>query len=76
MSKVTVFGAGQWGSTMAQVLSDAGNHVLMWGRDQAVIDEINKSRTNSKYLDNSILPNGISATTNLTDAFEYSSIDV
>ncbi len=76
MSKVTVFGAGQWGSTMAQVLSDAGNHVLMWGRDQAVIDEINKSRTNSKYLDNSILPNGISATTNLTDAFEYSSIYV
>ena len=76
MSKVTVFGAGQWGSTMAQVLSDAGNHVLMWGRDQAVIDEINKSRTNSKYLDNSILPNGISATTNLTEAFEYSSIYV
>ena len=76
MSKVTVFGTGQWGSTMAQVLSDAGNHVLMWGRDQAVIDEINKSRTNSKYLDNSILPNGISATTNLTDAFEYSSIYV
>jgi glycerol-3-phosphate dehydrogenase (NAD(P)+) len=76
MSKVTVFGAGQWGSTMAQVLSDAGNHVFMWGRDQAVIDEINNSRTNSKYLDNSILPNGISATTNLTDAFEYSSIYV
>ena len=76
MSKITVFGAGQWGSTMAQVLSDAGNHVLMWGRDQAVIDEINNSRTNSKYLDNSILPNGISATTNLTDAFEYSSIYV
>jgi len=76
MSKVTVFGAGQWGSTMAQVLSDAGNHVLMWGRDQAVIDEINNNRTNSKYLDNSILPNGISATTNLTDAFEYSSIYV
>ena len=76
MSKITVFGAGQWGSTMAQVLSDAGNHVLMWGRDQAVIDEINNNRTNSKYLDNSILPNGISATTNLTDAFEYSSIYV
>ncbi|MEY3578881.1 MAG: NAD-dependent glycerol-3-phosphate dehydrogenase N-terminus, partial [Actinomycetota bacterium] len=27
MSKVTVFGAGAWGSTMAQVLSDAGNDV-------------------------------------------------
>ena len=36
MSKVTVLGAGQWGSTLAQVLSDAGNHVLIWGRDQKV----------------------------------------
>ena len=40
MSKVTVFGAGAWGSTMAQVLSDAGNDVLLWGRSQQVIDEI------------------------------------
>jgi len=76
MSKVTVFGAGQWGSTMAQVLSDAGNHVLMWGRNQGVVDEINTSRTNSKYLDSSVLPNGISATTNLSEAFDYSSIYV
>ena len=43
MSKVTVFGTGQWGSTMAQVLSDAGNHVLMWGRNSDVVEEINLS---------------------------------
>ena len=30
MSKVTVFGAGAWGSTMAQVLCDAGNDVLLF----------------------------------------------
>jgi glycerol-3-phosphate dehydrogenase (NAD(P)+) len=41
MSKVTVFGAGAWGSTMAQVLCDAGNDVLLWGRNQEVVDEIN-----------------------------------
>ena len=76
MSKVTVFGTGQWGSTMAQVLSDAGNHVLMWGRNQSVVDEINNNRTNSKYLDISVLPNGINATSNLEEAFSYSSIYV
>ncbi len=76
MSKVTVFGTGQWGSTMAQVLSDAGNHVLMWGRNQSVVDEINNNRTNSKYLDSSVLPNGINATCNLEEAFSYSSIYV
>lgn len=59
MSKVTVFGTGQWGSVMAQVLSDAGNHVLMWGRNQSVVNEINQSHTNLKYLDKNILPTGL-----------------
>lgn len=65
MSKVTVFGAGQWGSTMAQVLADAGNHVLIWGRDQKVVDEINQMHTNSKYLDSNVLPTGLRATSDL-----------
>ena len=76
MSKVTVFGTGQWGSVMAQVLSDAGNHVLMWGRNQSVVDEINQSHTNLKYLDKNILPTGLRATSNLAEAFDYSSIYV
>jgi UDP-N-acetylmuramoylalanine-D-glutamate ligase len=36
MSTVTVFGAGAWGSTMAQVLSDAGNEVLLWVEAKAL----------------------------------------
>ena len=76
MSKITVFGSGQWGSVMAQVLSDAGNHVLMWGRNQSVVDEINTAHTNSRYLDSNSLPNGVNATSDLAQAFDYSSIYV
>lgn len=76
MSKVVVLGAGQWGTTMAQVLCDAGNHVLMWGRSQELVDEVNEKHTNSKYLDESVLPIGLRATTDLKEAFEYSSIYV
>jgi glycerol-3-phosphate dehydrogenase (NAD(P)+) len=61
---------------MAQVLSDAGNHVLMWGRSQELVDEVNEKHTNSKYLDDSVLPVGLKATTSLNDAFEYSNIYV
>jgi len=74
MSKVTVFGAGAWGSTMAQVLCDAGNEVLLWGRSEQVIAEINTSHTNIKYLDSHILPSAITATTDLTAAFAFSHI--
>ena len=76
MSKVTVFGAGAWGSTMAQVLCDAGNEVLLWGRSEDVIAEINTSHTNAKYLGSHILPQGLAATTNLAQAFDFSDIYV
>ena len=61
---------------MAQVLCDAGNHVLMWGRSQELVDEVNNTHTNSKYLDENILPVGLRATTDLREAFEYSNIYV
>lgn len=76
MSKVTVFGAGAWGSTMAQVLSDAGNEVLLWGRSVEVISEINSSQTNTKYLDTHVLPVNIVATTDISNAFAFSHIYV
>jgi len=76
MRKVTVFGAGAWGSTMAQVLSDAGNDVLLWGRSEEVIAEINNAHTNNKYLDKHVLPATISATTDLAQAFQYSQLYV
>jgi glycerol-3-phosphate dehydrogenase (NAD(P)+) len=76
MRKVTVFGAGAWGSTMAQVLSDAGNEVLLWGRSEEVIAEINSAHTNQKYLDKHVLPATISATTDLAHAFQYSQVYV
>jgi glycerol-3-phosphate dehydrogenase (NAD(P)+) len=76
MSKVSVFGAGAWGSTLAQVLCDAGNEVLLWGRKEDVINEINTKHTNSKYIGGNILPSEIRATTDLDEAFAFSNIYV
>ena len=76
MAQVTVFGAGAWGSTMAQVLCDAGNEVLLWGRNQDVIDEINVAHTNNKYLGIHVLPKELSATSSAKEAFSFSDIYV
>lgn len=76
MSTVTVFGAGAWGSTMAQVLNDAGNEVLLWGRSEDVITEINSAHTNKKYLGKHELPHSLQATTDLAQAFAHSHIYV
>ena len=74
--KVTVFGAGAWGSTMAQVLHDAGNDVLLWGRSDDVVAEINSTHTNEKYLEGHILPSELRATSDLQAAFRHSHIYV
>ena len=72
MSSVSVLGAGAWGTTLAQVLSDAGNEVLLWGRSADVIDEINNSRTNKKYLPGITLPANITATGDIAKAMAHS----
>ncbi len=74
--KVTVFGAGAWGSTMAQVLHDAGNDVLLWGRSGEVVAEINSAHTNQKYLEGHILPAELRATSDVQAAFSHSQIYV
>ena len=61
---------------MAQVLHDAGNSVLLWGRSDEVVEEINSSHTNKKYLDGHLLPEGIKASSDLAAAFAHSQIYV
>jgi glycerol-3-phosphate dehydrogenase (NAD(P)+) len=48
----------------------------MWGRSQELVDEVNQKHTNSKYLDENVLPVGLKATSLLKEAFEYSNIYV
>jgi glycerol-3-phosphate dehydrogenase (NAD(P)+) len=61
---------------MAQVLHDAGNNVLLWGRSEDVVKEINSSHTNTKYLDAHILPEGLTASSDLAASFAHSEIYV
>ena len=72
MSAISVLGAGAWGSTMAQVLADAGNDVVLWGRNDIVINEINSFHTNSKYLPGIFLPSQLRATSSIEEAMSHS----
>ena len=76
MKKVTVLGAGAWGTTMAQVLADHGNDVLLWGRNVEIVSEINSTHTNKKYLGGHVLPTQLKATDDIKAAFAHSSVIV
>ena len=71
MTQVTVLGTGAWGTTLAQVLCDAGHEVLMWGRNADVVSEINSSRSNHKFLPGIYLPENLRATTDVDAAFQF-----
>jgi glycerol-3-phosphate dehydrogenase (NAD(P)+) len=72
--KSTVLGTGAWGTTLAQVIVDAGHEVLMWGRNSDVVTEINSLHTNEKFLAGSILPESIIATTDIERALQFSDL--
>ena len=74
--KITVLGSGQWGTTLAQVLCDAGNDVLIWGRNHNVVDEINSVHTNQKSLPATGLPENLRATSDISLALAHSQMTV
>lgn len=68
--KVAVLGSGSWGTALSKVLAENGHDVKMWSRveDQAIIDEINSEHTNKRYLKEIVLPETLTATTDLAEA--------
>ncbi len=72
--KISIVGAGAWGTALACISARAGHETLLWGRSQEVVDEINAKKTNQKYLGNLELHQDIKATTNLSDALDKSSL--
>lgn len=48
--KITVLGAGAWGTTLAQLLCAGKNDVTLWGYDAQLLGELQKSRRNEDYL--------------------------
>ncbi|WP_042346370.1 NAD(P)H-dependent glycerol-3-phosphate dehydrogenase [Bacillus massiliigorillae] len=68
--KVTVAGAGSWGTALAMVLADNGHNVFVWGNNEKQINDINENHMNSTYLPDIKLPEAIIGTTSLDEALE------
>ncbi len=70
VQRVTVLGAGSWGTTFAKILADAGRDVTVWARRAEVADEIRTRHTNSSYLPGIRLPERLTATADAATALE------
>lgn len=65
--KVSVLGAGSWGTALAALACNQAEPVL-WARDHAQAAAINSSKINNKYLTNIKLPANLVCTANFEQA--------
>jgi glycerol-3-phosphate dehydrogenase (NAD(P)+) len=68
MERIAVLGAGSWGTALSIVLADNNHEVRLWGHRTELIQQINESHRNHKYLPDVELSNAIRGYTDLAEA--------
>lgn len=70
--KITVIGAGAFGTAMAVTAARAGNDVVLWAHDPEVAEEIRRTGENADYLRGQKLGERVHATSDLEEAARFS----
>src|ERR1700688_949896 len=71
MSRIAVIGAGAWGTALAIVLGRKKTHeVQLWANETEVTESISRTRMNERFLPGFILPESITATSDLNAALD------
>lgn len=70
MTRITVLGAGSWGTALAVHLARAGHVVQLWARDDALADQMIATRVNPSYLPGFELPTDVRPTAAIERALE------
>mgnify|MGYP001083316723 CR=1 FL=1 len=67
MNRVGIVGAGAWGTSIAMQAIRGGNNVVIWAREQEVVNSINNESVNSIFLPNIKLDTRITAIAELSE---------
>ncbi len=63
--RIGIIGAGAWGTALACVAADAGHDVQIWAREQDVVDAIESTHMNARFLPGSVLADTVRATSDM-----------
>ena len=68
MAKVSVIGAGSWGTALAMLLAGNGHDTILWSHREEQAAELSKTREHKAKLPGVILPKELKITSNLEQA--------
>lgn len=68
--RVTVLGAGSWGTALAALLTRNGARVTLWGRDADAVADMASTHRNARYLPDLELPGSLQYATDLGQALD------
>ena len=72
MSKIAVLGAGSWGITLAQLLADSENQIVLWEFDPVIAEKLLKERELPSKLPGIKIPESIEITADISNAIRNS----
>jgi len=70
VKKISIIGAGSFGTALSVVLGHGGFPVTLWAREKEIVDEINKNKKNPFYLSDVILPDSVNASASLDETVQ------
>lgn len=73
LAKITVLGAGSYGTALAICLARNGHKTLLWGRDANQVADMVSARENAKYLPACPFPDSLEPVSDLSAAVQASS---
>ena len=74
MQKISIIGAGSWGTTLAVLLGEKGFDVKLWARREELANEIEVKRENAQYLPGIKIPKNVIEDHSLKDVINGSEI--
>ncbi|MEF3076508.1 MULTISPECIES: NAD(P)H-dependent glycerol-3-phosphate dehydrogenase [unclassified Methylobacter] len=72
--KISVLGAGSWGTALAILAARNGCQTLLWGHNPDHIANLARDRQNARYLPGLPFPETLSVTTDLAEAAAFSNL--
>lgn len=69
--RISVIGAGSWGTTLAILLAGKGHEVLLWVFEKDELPKLEKEKINTKYLPGAKFPPNLQLTGELSSAVQF-----